>query len=64
MKSDDLHDGKSLAAALADPLAHRDELQPYYFSALDETCWHTQANSFATRAASWSRRKSRSKKFP
>lgn len=32
----DLHDGKSLAAALTDPASHRDDLERYYFSAIDE----------------------------
>jgi len=32
----DLHDSKWLAAALAEPLAHREELQSYYFSTVDE----------------------------
>jgi hypothetical protein len=29
------HDGKAFAAALADPKTHRDELEAYYFSAVD-----------------------------
>jgi hypothetical protein len=32
----DLHDAKALAAAVADPQAHRDELEAHYFSAIDE----------------------------
>ncbi len=31
-----LHDGKSLSLALADRIAHRDALEAYYFSAVDE----------------------------
>ncbi|HEX2473228.1 MAG TPA: DUF1549 domain-containing protein, partial [Lacipirellulaceae bacterium] len=31
-----LHDGRALDAALADPRAHRDVLKEYYFSAIDE----------------------------
>ncbi len=29
------HDGKSLAAAFADPSSHKPDLEPYYFSAID-----------------------------
>jgi hypothetical protein len=32
----DLYDGEALAAALAEPAGHRDALESYYFSAVDE----------------------------
>jgi hypothetical protein len=36
LEARDLHDGKSLSEALSDPLSHREELERYYFSAVDE----------------------------
>ncbi|HVT30751.1 MAG TPA: DUF1553 domain-containing protein [Lacipirellulaceae bacterium] len=35
-----LHDAKSLAAALADPKSHRDQLEAYYLSAVDTDARH------------------------
>ncbi len=36
LEIENLHDGTALAAALADPSSHRDELEAFYFSAIDD----------------------------